>query len=282
MSHIYYINFSRIGFLSLLLLLIGFITVTANNNNINNVNLSVKDFNDPNKFKKPRLKELINNQTLKVERKGIAQSVPPYYQRVFYNNTPLIYVQCDKRCNLLSYKGTTSTSRKHPCIKSYFVKEEDDDNDNEDALTPSQINESKALLKDGAVQCIISDFRPFVITEGVGIRKLLKNAITVGVKLGKIPNDRDLKKLIPGRNANSNALSKDYQSYRDELSNHFAQIDKECFPAFRLSFDLWEDGANKTHYIGPMGHESDPETKEMQNYCIELMKLEDFGGDELS
>ncbi len=49
--------------------------------------------------------------------------------------------------------------------------------------------ESNAILKEGATSAIIEDLKPFTLTHGSGIVKLIKSGIEVGVKLGRIPSD---------------------------------------------------------------------------------------------
>eukprot|EP01084_Bolivina_argentea_P289542 497218_1 len=164
---------------------------------------------------------------------------------------------------------TTSQLTKHKCFKDSLKQ-------SLDLLTMDEKRESNAILKEGATSAIIEDLKPFTLTHGSGIVKLIKSGIEVGVKLGRVPSDEIIKEIIPKRTAIKGGVVVKYKHYKEKKLAHFAKLDKQLLPPFHLSFDFVTTDYKKDHILGVLGHEACRKTKSIECYVVEIIDWEDL------
>eukprot|EP01084_Bolivina_argentea_P289544 497220_1 len=168
---------------------------------------------------------------------------------------------------------TTSQLGRHECFKVSLKSQSH-------LLNADEKRESTRILKAGATSAIIEDIKPFTLTSGRGMFKLIKSSIEVGVKLGRVPNDESINDIIPKRNAIKNGVKTEYNNYKIQKLNHFKKLDEEILPPFHTSFDFVTTDYQQKHILGVLAHEADRKNKRIETYVLDIMDWEDLCAEE--
>ena len=212
-----------------------------------------------------------------------------YTQLQSKEGVPLTWYICigDKSCilKIITKNGKSVTSSslvRHPCYKKWNRLNGKQGGD-KDKLTSDELEQAKKMIQEASLDCTVKDIRPLRFTEGAGVQSLMADSIAIGVKLGKVPNTSDMKKIIPSRYINKKNVMGANQMAKEKLRSHLSQLDKQPLPPFHAQFDLWEDKAKRRHYMAVMAVEANYDTQELDVYCLDFFEWESqYNGDIIS
>ena len=135
-------------------------------------------------------------------------------------------------------------------MTQYLLSEEKNTSSSEIPSIPKEIiKDMKQLALNGSVEAIIEDLRPFFFTERQGMISYSKACKEIGMKLGQLPSDDQIKQIIPKKDANTKKIKELWVTEEKEMRKYCGIANGRRLPQNHLAFDLWEDKGKKHKYL---------------------------------
>lgn len=167
-----------------------------------------------------KCKELIENQSY--EKHG--------------TTTPFTRHDCKKEKNQPSIEQFATTSKTHQQNKTKI----------------SQKHQEK--LRDGCVQYVCNDLRPYYAVEGKGLRDLAFACVLIGQAYPNLSR-MEFENNFPKRSTVQREVEPRVEIAKDEMKAKLQEAHKE-FGGFACTVDLWTDKFRQRTYLSVTGHVS--------------------------
>lgn len=123
-------------------------------------------------------------------------------------------------------------------------------------------------LKDGMIQFVCKDLRPFLAVEGEGFRAAIHAAVELGQAYPSLPKS-NITKIIPSRGVIQREIENKIDLAKETVEKKLHDA-YNSYGGFACTSDLWTDDHRKRHFISVIAHVPDVRANEIKSATLTI------------